>query len=47
MLILVAVTIDVVVDGKLFDTAKDAVGQTNNKVGEEQNRVERYKNGIF
>ena len=40
MLILVAVTIDVVVDGKLFDTAKDAVGQTNNKVGEEQNRVD-------
>ena len=40
MLILVAVTIDVVIDGKLFDTAKDAVGQTNNKVGEEQNRVD-------
>ena len=40
MLILVAVTIDVVVDGKLFDTAKDAVGQTNNKVGEEQNRID-------
>src|SRR5699024_8611891 len=40
MLILVAVTIDVVVDGKLFYTAKDAVGQTNNKVGEEQNRVD-------
>ena len=40
MLILVAVTIDVVVDGKLFDTAKDAVEQTNNKVGEEQNRVD-------
>ena len=40
MLILVAVTIDVVIDGKLFDTAKDAVGQTNNKVGEEQNRID-------
>ena len=40
MLILVAVTIDVAIDGKLFDTAKDAVGQTNNKVGEEQNRVD-------
>ena len=40
MLILVAVTIDVAIDGKLFDTAKDAVGQTNNKVGEEQNRID-------
>ena len=40
MLILVAVTIDVAIDGKLFDTAKDAVEQTNNKVGEEQNRVD-------
>ena len=35
MLILVAVVVDVAIDGKLFDTAKDAVGQTNNKVGED------------
>ena len=40
MLILVAVTIDVVVDGKLFDTAQDAVEQTNDKVGETQDRVD-------
>ena len=40
MLILVAVTIDVVIDGKLFDTAKDAVEQTNDKVGQTQNRVD-------
>ena len=40
MLILVAVVVDVAIDGKLFDTAKDAVGKTNNKVGQEQNRVD-------
>ena len=40
MLILVAVVVDVAIDGKLFDTAKDAVGQTNNKVGETQGRVD-------
>ena len=40
MLILVAVTIDVVVDGKLFDTAKEAVDKTNDKVGETQDRVD-------
>ena len=40
MLILVAVVVDVAIDGKLFDTAKEAVGQTNNKAGEEQNRVD-------
>ena len=40
MLILVALTIDVAVDGKLFDTAKDAVDRTNDKVGQTQNRVD-------
>ena len=40
LLILVAITIDVAVDGKLFDTAKDAVDKTNNKVGQQQNRVD-------
>ena len=40
MLILVAVAIDVAIDGKLFDTAKDAVDKTNDKVGETQNRVD-------
>ena len=39
MLILVAVTIDVAIDGKLFDTAKDAVDKTNDKVGKTQGRV--------
>ena len=46
MLILVAVTIDVVVDGKLFDTAKDAVDKTNEKVGEEQERVDGLMNEL-
>lgn len=40
MLILVALTIDVAIDGKLFDTAKDAVDKTNDKVGQTQNRVD-------
>ena len=31
MLILATITIDVAIDGKLFDTAKDAVGKTNEK----------------
>ena len=39
MLILVAVVVDVAIDGKLFDTAKEAVGKTNEKVGETQGRV--------
>ena len=46
MLILVAVTIDVVVDGKLFDTAKDAVDKTNDKVGETQDRVDGLMNEL-
>ena len=40
MLILATVTIDVAIDGKLFDTAKEAVDKTNNKVGSLQNRVD-------
>ncbi len=39
MLILATVTIDVAIDGKLFDTAKDAVDKTNDKVGKTQGRV--------
>ena len=46
MLILVAVTIDVVVDGKLFDTAKEAVDKTNDKVGETQDRVDGLMNEL-
>ena len=46
MLILVAVTIDVVIDGKLFDTAKEAVDKTNEKVGEEQERVDGLMNEL-
>ena len=44
MLILVTVTIDVVIDGKLFDTAKDAVNKTNEKVEEEQVRENELMN---
>lgn len=44
LVILVAVIIDVAVDGKLFDTAKDVVGKTNNKAGEEQNRIDNMVN---
>ena len=40
MLILVAVVVDVAIDGKLFDTAKDAIGKTNEKVGETEGRVD-------
>ena len=40
MLILVAVTIDVAIDGKLFDISQETVSQANNKLGEEQNRVD-------
>ena len=40
MLILATVTIDVAIDGKLFDTAKEAVDKTNDKVGETQGRVD-------
>ena len=40
MLILATVTIDVAIDGKLFDTAKEAVDKTDNKVGSLQNRVD-------
>ena len=46
MLILVAVTIDVAIDGKLFDTAKDAVDKTNDKVGETQDRVDGLMNEL-
>ena len=40
MLILATVTINVAINGKLFDTAKEAVDKTNNKVGSLQNRVD-------
>ena len=40
MLILATVTIDVAIDGKLFDTAKEAVDKTNDKVGETQGRAD-------
>ena len=40
MLILVAVTIDIAIDGKLFDTAKEAVDRTNEKVAITQDIVD-------
>ena len=46
MLILVAVTIDVAIDGKLFDTAKEAVDKTNNKVGQTQDRIDELMNEL-
>ena len=40
LLILSAITIDIAIDGKLFDRSKETVGEANNKLGEEQNRVD-------
>ena len=40
MLILATVTINVAINGKLFDTAKEAVDKTDNKVGSLQNRID-------
>ena len=40
MLILVAVVIDVAIDGKLIDSAKEAVEGTNDKVGQVQTRTD-------
>ena len=44
LLILVAVSIDIAIDGKLFDRSKETVSQANNKLGEEQNRVDSLIN---
>ena len=44
LLILSAITIDIAVDGKLFDRSKETVGEANNKLGEEQNRVDSLVN---
>ena len=40
LLILATITIDVAIDGKLFDTAKDAVDKTNDRVAEEQETID-------
>ena len=40
MLILVAVVIDIAIDGKLIDSAKEAVEGTNDKVSQTQTRVD-------
>ena len=40
LLILAAISIDIAIDGKLFDRAQETVGEANNKLGEEQNRVD-------
>ena len=40
MLILVAVAVDIAIDGQLIDIAEDTVSKTNNKVGQLQNRVD-------
>ena len=44
LLILATVTIDVAIDGKLFDTAKDAVDRTNDRVAEEQGTIDELMN---
>ena len=44
LLILAAISIDIAIDGKLFDRSKETVSQANNKLGEEQNRVNRLIN---
>ena len=44
LLILAAVTIDIAIDGKLFDTAKDAVDKTNDRVAEEQETIDELMN---
>ena len=40
MLILATITIDVAIDGKLFDTAKDAVDKTNDRVSQAQAEID-------
>ena len=40
MLILIAVVVDIAIDGKLIDSAKEAVEGTNDKVGQVQTRVD-------
>ena len=40
LLILSAITIDIAIDGKLFDKSQETVSEANNKLGEEQNRVD-------
>ena len=44
LVILTALTIDFAVDGKLFENSKKTVGEANNKLGEEQNRVDNMLN---
>ena len=44
LLILATVTVDVAIDGKLFDTAKEAVDKTNDRVGEEQETIDELMN---
>ena len=44
MVILTALTIDFAVDGKLFENSKKTVGEANNKLGDEQNRVNNMLN---
>ena len=40
MLILLAVSIDLVIDGKIFNSAEKAVNGTNAKVAQEQTRID-------
>jgi len=40
LIILTAVAVDIVVDGNIFDTSKDAVSEANNKTTQEQNKVD-------
>ena len=40
LLIIATVTIDVAIDGKLFDTAKDAVDKTNDRVSQAQAEID-------
>ena len=44
LVILTALTIDFAVDGKLFENSKKTVGEANNKLGDEQNRVNNMLN---
>ena len=44
LLILATITIDVAIDGKLFDTAKDAVDKTNDRVSQEQEIIDEIMN---
>ena len=44
LVILTALTIDFAVDGKLFENSKKTVGEANNKLGDEQNRVDNMLN---